>query len=66
MNRGRETPWPKLGRAQARGIGHEKQQGFFLLVLEVERNSFYTLTVKETDEGRPTTGKQLKCSTMAA
>jgi hypothetical protein len=47
VNKGGETPCPKLGRAQACGIGHEKQRGFFLPALEVERNSFFKLTVAE-------------------
>jgi hypothetical protein len=52
-------PWPTLGRAQTRAIGHENRYSFFLRALEDERNSFCTLMAKEMDEGRPTTGKRL-------
>jgi hypothetical protein len=40
-----------LGRGQTRAIGHEKRYSFFLRALEDERNSFCTLTAKETYEG---------------
>jgi hypothetical protein len=62
----RQLPWPILEGAQTRAIGHQKRYGFFLRALEDVRNSFCTLTVKETDDGRPATGKRLSCSATVA
>jgi hypothetical protein len=64
--RSRQLPRPILEGAQTRAIGHEKRYCFFLPALEDERNSFCTLTMKETDEGRPATGKRLGRSATVA
>jgi hypothetical protein len=41
---------------------HEMKQGFFLLDLGYEKNSFYKLTMVKMDHGKLATGRRLRRS----